>query len=199
MTDRSISRAICVLGGPIHNDWTVSYGVDASLRHGSIQQIKRLENHHYSFSEVFYWHSKGPSLSEKSTLSEIGQFATSITGTLLNLELGPVLIEFDPRSVYWRSGKLQIVTMAVFLGYLVGFLHSVGYPALSVSPRESRQFYGFTQGKKEEFHNHFLNLATHCTFTPNLSPDLIGSDQLDALLVGLMLWPDDWRQFVGEI
>lgn len=174
-------------------EWDVAYGLDASLRHGSLVKITRDSSGVYSWDSVFEWGKKGPSIGEKSSLREIVKFALLLSRALMNHEHAPVLIEFDPRSVYWRSGKRQVVTMALFLGCLVGILYALGYPAIFITPEESRRFYRFTKGKKKEFQEHFLILMDHFSIFPKLSKrDLLETDQLDAILIGMMLWTRDW-------
>ncbi len=159
------------------------YGVDPSLRHGSIVQVWK-EPAGLCWLPVVEWSGK-QGLSEKSDVLEVSQHVSWIFKTLSIAPRGPVVIEFDPTSVYWRSGKRQIVTLAWFLGYFVARLHTSGFTTVIVTPAIVRKLYGFSTGPKEEFQQYFKTLFTQ-EFAPKQLDDLDplkGSDTLDAIML----------------
>jgi len=160
-----------------------TYGIDPSLRHGSVIQLWKSSSV-YDWREILNWSGRR-GLSENSDSIDIGEHVSWIFETLDCLPRGLVVIEFDPTSVYWRSGKKQIVTLAWFLGYLVSRLHSSGFKTLILTPRTVRTIFGFQKGPKEEFQKFFLDFY-HQDFTSKafdkVSPSE-GSDVLDAVMI----------------
>lgn len=166
----------------------VAYGFDASMRHGSLVKLEKATacgHIHYAWTEVFKWGKKSEGFGTKAPYQEIGIWAMKVVESLKGHPEGPVIIEFDPNSVYWRAGKRQIVTFAYFLGSVASELAHQGFPSIFVTPREIRSCFGFTKGDKETFHHHFLDLIDDHIIIPTLD-DLIGTDTLDAFTMALM-------------
>jgi len=166
-----------------------SFGIDPSLRHGSV--VKVAGSGELEFEEVFSWNKKSKvSIGQTAKMTQIRQLSGAITQAIADTASGKeyVIVEFDRNSVYWRSGKLQIVTLALFIGFLTAELSQLGFRVSLFKPKEIREFYGFGKGDKEAFQHHFSTYFR--SYLQPSSYDLLlecaGSDKFDATMIAMI-------------
>lgn len=173
--------------------YSVVYGFDPGLRHGSIISLTGPKPYMYNL-EAFWTKSVGGGMAAKADPHEIAEFAQNFAFNMLKgLAPGPIFIEYDKNSVYWRAQKIQVVTLGMFLGYFSSMAHMLGLPVVFLRNRDIRSVYGFTKGSKEKFQQHFLDNCLE-DFNENVQQDMVdlkGSDTLDSIITAAVYYYAD--------
>lgn len=173
-----------------------TYGFDPSFRHGALVEstfdlktpkLIRME-------KAFLWEksrrsSPNSGFGEKSSPHEVFAFAQKIAHSLSTREVLPIACDWDPQSVYWRGSKIQVVQLAIFLGYFSRSVHSMGFPIVFVSPTQVRDSFGLPKTKasgvkKEILHYWFMQNVDLGKYTDEL---LENSDVMDSVILGYLL------------
>ena len=92
-------------------------------------------------------------------------------------------VEWDPSTVYWSgSTRMQTVTLALMLGYLLRGIHTLGISSAFFTPAELRRFYQIPP--KEKKTKEFLLRPIQMEGLPPLEHEVqTNLDVHDALLI----------------
>lgn len=161
------------------------YGFDPGLRHGVLLLSEFDEASRKVGVEIcFQWTKKEDHLSLQSTPLELAVFTNKLIGKLTDpaLALG---IEWDSKSVYMRTHKVQVVVTSFMVGYLSRGAASQGLPLVYITPSQLKQYFGISPKEGKEYINRVL-------------PDLVGwqlpdviykdADCFDAFLISFFTW-----------
>ncbi len=133
------------------------FGGDLSLNHGAI--VRLVYNHTddliASIDEVHRWDKKDKSkLTLKSTPKEILEKADTIKYAIFHRfpkDVGETLVvDWSPQSVYWRTRKIQIVQMSLFMGMLFATKPDYNISVDFVSASDLRSFWGLPSNVSKE-------------------------------------------------
>ncbi len=166
------------------------YGFDPGFRHGAMTLSSLATNDEgnlaiLAVARPFVWKEKsGLGISEQAAPHEIFSFSEDIVRTLSQLVKGPVVIDWDPYSVFWRSRKVQSVILGVFIGYISGSLAHRGYYPIVLNPTSVREYFRLPpRAKKEDVHAHFFREARLTELGHDELKALENQDVLDSVIL----------------
>jgi len=185
-----------------------TYGFDPGLGHGAILHCvwELTEKSHklVACETVSAWIKKDKNplnrLHAKSTPLEISQFVHKILPMFSKPAIS-VGIEYDPNSVYWRTQKSQIVTLAFMLGALCHGLQSMGLPTIFIKPHQVKSAFGILPKEtKDQYRVRPLQMVdspkllgvSSGKFLPDLS-----DDEYDALMIAYIAAVGSFRSQNG--
>lgn len=142
----------------------VVYGFDPSLRHGVLvgAEFQHSDGHSVlsNFDIIFQWTKRTHTgIGEKSPTDDVFGLVQLIVASLMNRPVATIAVDWDPRSIFWRSRKLQNVQLALFIGYFTRAAHQLGYPVVFVNPSEVRSAMGLKKAEKLVLQDWFMNVV----------------------------------------
>ena len=162
-----------------------AYGFDPGLRHGVLLLADFDEKAQKAKVEVCYqWTKKDDHLSMQATPLDLAIFTDKIIGKLTEPALG-LGIEWDSKSVYMKTHKVQVVVTSFMIGYLSRGAQARGLPLVFVTPAQLKSYFGISNKEGKDYMNRMI-------------PDLYGwdlpdtiykdSDVFDAFLISYFTW-----------
>ncbi len=163
------------------------YSFDPGFRHGALICSEFLQDHTKKevylaqLTPIFIWSQKtSDGIRADSPALEVFGFMEKILQQLSGFPPGSIIIDFDPKSVYWRPLKLQSVQLGIMVGYFSHGLLGKGFSTVFLTPREIRLFAGMKQNtKKEELHTWIRSQLDLSDFEGMLK----NADVLDAVIL----------------
>jgi Holliday junction resolvasome RuvABC endonuclease subunit len=172
-----------------------SYGLDPSLSHGSLvktvlgcnpdtRELKLL-----AFEEIYNWDKKDyERLRLESGEPAIARLAHRITACIYAAGPAPVAVDWDPRSVYWRTQAKGVVQLAVLYGMIYYAGMTIGSPIISLTPDYVRQRLQLKRGAQKEDVWRSVKPFTGAAFDNVLVlPKQRAEDVSDAIVLSLLL------------
>jgi len=137
-----------------------AYGADLSLNHGAVVHIHMQDDSVTSVTSIYRWDSKDShKLSLKSTPSEIYRTVREIFLAVLPPANSLVAVDFASQSVYWRTKKIFVVQMGLFMGMLYSEFKNHTSTISFVIPKDLREYFNQPATMaKQEFQEYALML-----------------------------------------
>lgn len=163
-----------------------AYGIDPALRHGAVVIITATapwnivrDKPQIMWTLLYTWGNKyHPGVKTGSDLNLILSLSKRVSGSLCTYPGLRGGVDYTYETIFWRSSKMSLVTMAIFIGMLYAQLNYQHNPPIMLSTKTVYSFFGMKPGStKQDLHRTFLNTVELVN-----SPK-IGSDELDAIIL----------------
>lgn len=158
-----------------------AYGADLSLNHGAIVAVTMEGTSVTGVDSIFSWTKKdNHSLKLKSSPSALYSTARDL---VLSIPGEAVLVlDWSGQSVYWRTTKLFVVQMGLFLGMVYALAKKRKISVLEVTPKELREYFNQPQKlPKKELQDYVLLLFP----PPHLFLTWATEDDIDAYILAI--------------
>lgn len=169
-----------------------AYGFDPAFRHGALVYTRfdkgsdQIPNRLAELKVVYAWDKKNGVGTDAEPI-EFFKLAQRIVEPMAHLPILPVAIDWNPKSVYWRAAKLQMVQLGLFIGYFTRALHGLGFPVVFINPEQVRRALGSNnpRAKKEEVHGWFSSVCDYSEYASFLNRR--NTDFIDATILAYLL------------
>lgn len=169
---------------------TGAYGFDPAFRHGALVYAEfELDSgamdklSHYEI--VYSWGKRSEGIGEDSDPSEVFKLVQRIITPLKDRSNLPISVDWDPRSVYWRSRKLQVVQLSLMIGYFTRACQTLGFPVIYIKPQEVRKSLGLFKADKESLQLWFSEQCDLSDYENQFTTK--NSDFLDAVILAYLV------------
>ncbi len=164
---------------------TKSFGADLSLNHGSVVAVEMTADGKevIQVESIYKWDKKDShKLTLKSSMSEIHKKVAEICRPMSGFENARVAVDWAGMSVYWRTKKLFVVQMGLFVGMLYSRAMEKAIQINFITPKELREYFLLPQKiSKEDFQKYVLMLFSPPTSFLQWAND----DDIDAYILAI--------------
>ena len=159
-----------------------SYGFDPSFRHGALVhatfQFGQDKDVLTNWNVIYSWSGKSAGFSPASPPAVVFGLSQQLLSPLKHSPIQPIAIDWEPQSVYWRASRIQVVQLALFLGYVTRGMHAIGFPVVYLTPTDIRKFARLKnrQAEKIETHDWFcsqVDVSRYSTFLTGKNTDFM--------------------------
>lgn len=162
-----------------------AFGADLSLNHGSIVRVDMKGDIVTNITGIYSWDKKdNHKLTLKSTPKELLNKVHEISNALMvNVTLGiPLGLDWSAQSIYWRTTKIFVVQMGLFLGMFFSEIIRRNIPIIPITPNQLREYFNQSvKLPKKEFQYYILLLFP----PPKLFKTWANEDDIDAFILAV--------------